>query len=189
MKNNKYGANSQQSPVSLEAIARALGGQKAIYTDGGWVTLCPCHDDENPSLSLTIGADGELKVHCHAGCHWQDVKDELRHRGLIVDQQESYSSSRKKNSKSKSKEAERKRKAAYIWGQSKPDNDNIQCYLANRNIHLEEIPKALRWNEYKGEKKVVAAVTKPEEENVEAIHQTWITDDFHHEKKGMRGIC
>jgi DNA primase len=97
-------------------------------------------------------------------------------------------SSSVKKDKSESKE-ERKQKAAYIWGQSTPDHESIQRYLTSRNIHLEEIPEALRWNDYKGAKKVVAAVTKPEEETVGAIHQTWINDDFHREKKGMLAPC
>ena len=34
----------------------------------GWMGLCPGHDDHTPSLSISIGADGRILLHCHAGC-------------------------------------------------------------------------------------------------------------------------
>jgi hypothetical protein len=47
---------------------------------------CPKHDDKNPSLSIRDGKNGEPIVHCHAGCDWRDVKDELRSKGLLDDE-------------------------------------------------------------------------------------------------------
>jgi len=29
---------------------------------------CPAHDDRRASLSLGLGADGQVLLHCHAGC-------------------------------------------------------------------------------------------------------------------------
>jgi len=37
----------------------------------GWQARCPAHQDSNPSLSISEGADGRTLVRCHAGC---DVK-------------------------------------------------------------------------------------------------------------------
>jgi 5S rRNA maturation endonuclease (ribonuclease M5) len=34
----------------------------------GWITTCPAHDDREPSLSISEGADGRVLLHCHAGC-------------------------------------------------------------------------------------------------------------------------
>lgn len=36
---------------------------------------CPAHDDRNPSLSVTTTSDGELIVHCHAGCTFESILD------------------------------------------------------------------------------------------------------------------
>jgi hypothetical protein len=34
----------------------------------GWSARCPAHDDQRNSLSLAIGHDGRVLVHCFAGC-------------------------------------------------------------------------------------------------------------------------
>jgi hypothetical protein len=34
----------------------------------GWMAQCPAHDDAQASLSITIGGDGRVLLHCHAGC-------------------------------------------------------------------------------------------------------------------------
>ena len=69
---------------SLEEIARALGGQKAHRSGKSWVTCCPAHEDRDPSLSLSEGSNGELLVHCHAGCSQLAVLAALRRGGINV---------------------------------------------------------------------------------------------------------
>ncbi|MDA0835522.1 MAG: AAA family ATPase [Planctomycetota bacterium] len=34
----------------------------------GYQARCPAHHDVNPSLSINIGDDGRILLHCHAGC-------------------------------------------------------------------------------------------------------------------------
>ena len=38
---------------------------------------CPCHDDKNPSLSVTLTDDGKILVHCFKGCDQEDIRREL----------------------------------------------------------------------------------------------------------------
>src|SRR5262245_31196586 len=38
---------------------------------------CPAHDDRNPSLSIT-GIEGQLLMHCHAGCPNEDVVSAIK---------------------------------------------------------------------------------------------------------------
>lgn len=38
-----------------------------------WQALCPAHDDRNPSLTITRGADGNCLLRCHAGCTAESV--------------------------------------------------------------------------------------------------------------------
>lgn len=39
----------------------------------GWTARCPAHDDHNPSLSVSVGADGRTLIKCHAGCASEDI--------------------------------------------------------------------------------------------------------------------
>jgi hypothetical protein len=38
---------------------------------------CPAHDDRDPSLSVSIGADGRALVYCFAGCQTAEIVAEL----------------------------------------------------------------------------------------------------------------
>jgi hypothetical protein len=46
-------------------------------TTSGWSARCPAHDDQNPSLSITVGDDGRVLLHCHAGCSFDAVLNAL----------------------------------------------------------------------------------------------------------------
>ena len=65
--------------MNIEAIATKLGKAKRI--SDGWSCLCPAHDDNDPSLSLTE-SHGKLLVHCHAGCSQNAVIEALKRRSL-----------------------------------------------------------------------------------------------------------
>ena len=41
--------------------------------DGKWQARCPGHDDRNPSLSVGIGDEGRVLLHCHGPCERGDV--------------------------------------------------------------------------------------------------------------------
>jgi hypothetical protein len=41
--------------------------------NNGWSASCPAHDDETPSLSIGLGDDGRVLVHCFAGCTPEQV--------------------------------------------------------------------------------------------------------------------
>lgn len=44
---------------------------------GGWTACCPSHQDNSPSLSIGLGADGRLLLHCFAGCPYHEVRAAL----------------------------------------------------------------------------------------------------------------
>ena len=67
--------------MSAAEIAKVLG--RASHSNGQWSCLCPAHDDKDPSLSITEGADGTLLWKCHAGCEQLAVRDALRAKGLL----------------------------------------------------------------------------------------------------------
>ena len=39
----------------------------------GWSARCPAHDDKKPSLSIGVGEDGRVLMHCHSGCPCRSV--------------------------------------------------------------------------------------------------------------------
>jgi putative DNA primase/helicase len=48
-----------------DILSRLDGVRK---TAGGWQARCPAHDDQTASLSVSIGDDGRVLLHDHAGC-------------------------------------------------------------------------------------------------------------------------
>jgi len=66
--------------------ALAGAGLHGVRADGrgGFMTLCPCHDDHDPSLHLWEGDGGWLAFCCLAGCDWVDVREKLAGLGLPV---------------------------------------------------------------------------------------------------------
>jgi 5S rRNA maturation endonuclease (ribonuclease M5) len=65
---------------NAESIARHLGA--ATKAGDNWSCRCPAHEDKRASLSIKDAPDGKLLVHCHAGCHQDDVINALKLHGL-----------------------------------------------------------------------------------------------------------
>ena len=63
--------------MTAAEIASILGGRRS---GAGWKARCPAHDDSTPSLSLD-DKEGQVLVHCHAGCSQRDVIHALELRG------------------------------------------------------------------------------------------------------------
>lgn len=62
-----------------EKIAEGLGGRKS---GAGFACKCPCHDDANASLGVTV-KDGKLLINCLAGCEYPTIKARLVEMGLL----------------------------------------------------------------------------------------------------------
>ncbi len=48
-------------------------GHEARKSGDGFITCCPAHDDNNPSLKVSERIDGTVGIHCFAGCRPEDV--------------------------------------------------------------------------------------------------------------------
>ena len=47
--------------------------QGVVARGNGYMALCPCHKDNNPSLSLDTGNDGRILLKCFAGCPTESI--------------------------------------------------------------------------------------------------------------------
>lgn len=56
--------------VAAPAVERLLSRLQQVKPAGTdkWMALCPAHDDKQRSLSIRVGKDGRVVMHCHAGC-------------------------------------------------------------------------------------------------------------------------
>ena len=62
------------TPENARPIAAVLADLKKVKRSGaGYVALCPAHEDDNASLSITEGKDGRVLFHCHAGCSTDSI--------------------------------------------------------------------------------------------------------------------
>ena len=60
-------ADAGESPI-LKRFINLLDDKDCAprRSGNGYSSLCPGHDDHNPSLSINLGRNGRLLVHCHA---------------------------------------------------------------------------------------------------------------------------
>jgi hypothetical protein len=64
----------------LRPIDRVLPRLEGVRPGGGghsWTARCPAHGDKKPSLSVRIGDDERVLLHCHAGCPIDEVVSRL----------------------------------------------------------------------------------------------------------------
>lgn len=55
-------------------IDPVLARLEHVHQQGrGWTARCPAHNDKGPSLSIAIGTDGRVLLHCFAGCTVHDI--------------------------------------------------------------------------------------------------------------------
>lgn len=55
-----------QTRSPIDNVLAVLSDVKA--SGGQWSARCPAHDDNRASLSIAVGRDGRVLLHCHAGC-------------------------------------------------------------------------------------------------------------------------
>ena len=168
---------------AAEKIARYYGQGKEVRNRDGWLTLCVIHQESHPSLSITDTEDGDVKVHCHVGCDFKEIKDRFRADGLLPE----WKPSSEKNGKKQAPPTPEKKdhppepeKPSYVWKKSSREGiEHGQQYLANRGIFLDPMPPCFKWNSYKDETMLVCAVTSPQDTQVYAVHRLPIDIDTH----------
>jgi putative DNA primase/helicase len=170
--------------MNAEDIAKALGGRRI---GDRWIARCPAHDDHKPSFSVGVADDGNVLVHCHAGCDQERVIAILRARGLWMDRptyrflhpaRRAISQREPDND-----QARRARVALAIWQSTMPaEGTLVTFYLASRGLHFSP-PTTLRF--HCGLKHpaggvwpaMVALVTRGFDGMPLAIHRTFLARD------------
>src|ERR1039457_5706599 len=66
--------------ISFEQTIELLHARKS--TGEQFSARCPAHSDSKPSLSIRKGEDGNMLLHCHAGCLFEKIKDAIHKKVL-----------------------------------------------------------------------------------------------------------
>jgi hypothetical protein len=66
-------------PKQNEALARVLNKLRNVReSSNGFTASCPAHHDTNPSLSVGVGADDRVLLHCFRDCKFLDIVHALK---------------------------------------------------------------------------------------------------------------
>lgn len=68
-----------EKTLNINDILERLEGVR--QSGRGYTCRCPSHDDRSPSLSVAIGDDGRILLHCFAGCEVKNICEAI---GLTV---------------------------------------------------------------------------------------------------------
>ena len=61
-----------------DVLGVVLGKLDGVRKQGGyWMARCPAHDDHQASLSIRLGTEQPVILHCHAGCDPADALDRI----------------------------------------------------------------------------------------------------------------
>ena len=119
----------------LERIFSQLQGVRK--TGSGWIARCPVHDDRHPSLSVRVGAKGNVIFHCFAGCSWEEIRSAL---GLSISSVRPVSFDRSFHPPQTHEAAIR------IWKETVDSTGSpVEYYLKNRGLSI-PLPTDLRFH-------------------------------------------
>ena len=157
--------------TDARTITDALGGR---WSGSNGMARCPCHEDRDPSLSISDGQDGKLLVNCFAGCDPVDILRALNGQGLSEPSREPPAPGLHRRDNG--------RAALDIWREARPAAGTlVEKYLRCRGIAL-PVPPSIRYHPGLRHKAtglilpaMVAAVQAPDR-RVTAIHRTFLNE-------------
>ena len=170
--------------MNIQSIASALRGR---ISSNHAMVCCPVHDDRTPSLKITE-FDGDIWVHCFAGCDWRRVKDELIVRGLLPEyvgfkpniQSETGVERKVRQERDKQTDLNKVKWCQSVWNASQDSkNSPVEAYLISRGI--DTIPPSIRFHSSlkhsttgQSSPAMVAAVTQYPCDELIGIHRTYL---------------
>ena len=60
----------------IDTLLSSLQKVRPISRDS-WIACCPAHNDRSPSLSIRHTSNGQILIHCFAGCSTDQVLDAI----------------------------------------------------------------------------------------------------------------
>jgi|GEM_PF-1978735 len=187
----------------IHAIAECCGRPKR-YTRG-WMCLCPCHEDRNPSCAVWYDGD-RISVKCFAGCDSRDVADCLRAKGFVLSAREHNGYARRDLSKVVAAKrpatihdnAVRTQQARDIWAEShRATGSPVADYLHNRGLDLGVVPfpdLTIRYHPHCPRGKLrqpamISALRDISTDRIIAIHRTYLKNGRKDGTPMMLGPC
>jgi|UniRef100_UPI004048798A putative DNA primase/helicase len=157
---------------------------KVRQSGNSWTALCPAHEDKQPSLSISTGAQGVL-LKCFAGCETSAVVDALglRMRDLFHTDRHPLKPARTpfKAPVEPPISLGLQPCAQRLWDDSKPLSGVALNYLESRRCAIPPADGDLRWHQaikhpsgYVGAA-LIGLVTHVETNEPMSLHRTWIT--------------
>jgi Protein of unknown function (DUF3987)/Toprim-like len=135
------------SPVErVLAALEARGLSVRPNGQGGQLARCPTHEDRSPSLSISVGEDERVLVHCFAGCLTEDIVEAL---GLEVrdlfppDHERSRPPARMSREPAKSRAALPSEEQLAAWQRALRDHEGLHRRLVELRGWTREVVEAL----------------------------------------------
>jgi putative DNA primase/helicase len=184
-------------PSDFDSLLANLGARRS---GRGWVARCPAHDDERPSLSIGIGNDGRVLLHCFAGCAPSAVRDAVQKGHGINIGDHSTPQDAKQLQARPTDDKSRTAQALKIWAASKwPSGTGVETYLKARGIELLPSDRlrfhtGLRHPSGSVWPSMVALVSQGLDDRPSGIHRTFLAPSFKVKApaspdKMMLGVC
>lgn len=175
----------QQAGLVAGDLAEALGGRK---TGNGWLARCPAHDDRTPSLTIGQGRDGQVLLHCFAGCDYKEIIDALHVGGLWRWRRAPKRVQRRLQEPTKQDIEKRLEALRTVWQACEPikAGDPVDIYLRGRGLSLTSWPQVLRhhpalpyWDggECLGEFPAMVALVVSATGQPVSVHRTYLAAD------------
>src|SRR5215469_13195759 len=66
--------DQQLSPILEQVLSHLKGVRISMH---GWRACCPAHADRRPSLSISVGEQGQVLLKCFAGCSLERIVEAM----------------------------------------------------------------------------------------------------------------
>lgn len=150
------------SDFILDVLVERLGGR---FTNNGAQLLCPCHDDNSPSLSASLTDEGVVLLHCFAGCSYEDVRERIADIGIELSKtyKDSYLRASQPKLQAVPTPPETRKNAEKIWRlSSNIDANNFPNYLTTKKINKAFCSRVI--NDSKGFVKLIVPMVDEQNE-------------------------